>query len=145
MDTLSGVNSYELLAAAWELCPWSWFVDWFLDVGTTIAAYNNTLGLTWSDICYMRTCEARFDYDLMVGWPSSGYTLSGIPYESEVVKERFPVTPGLGVSPSFLPLFTQKQWSILGSLAALKLETPPRSFRGKAASKSLLKSLVKLG
>jgi hypothetical protein len=124
-DLAQGITSYELLAAAWELCPWSWFVDWFVDVGNTIAAYNNTLGLTWSDLCYMRTCVARYDYELNGTWPS-GYTISGVPFESETVKERHPVSPGLGVSPSFLPLFTQKQWSILGSLAALRIEKPRR-------------------
>jgi hypothetical protein len=144
-DVLNGITSYELLATAWELCPWSWFVDWFVDVGNTIAAYNNTLGLTWSDICYMRTCIARYDYDNMTGWPSSGYTLSGIPFEIETTKERFPVQPGLGVSPCFLPLFTQRQWSILGSLAALRLEIPPSTLKRGTKHIDLLKHLVRLG
>jgi hypothetical protein len=39
-----------------------------------------------------------------------------------VRKERYVVSPAIAVSPAFLPILTNRQWSILGSLAVLKLE-----------------------
>jgi hypothetical protein len=120
-QTFYGVTSYELLAAAWELTPWSWLIDWFSDVGDIIAGANNTIGLTWSSVCYMRQITSRFDYVMTSTLPST-YTISGVPYESMVRKERYVVSPAIAVSPAFLPILTNRQWSILGSLAVLKLE-----------------------
>lgn len=120
-----GITSYELLAAAWELTPWSWLIDWFSDVGDVIAGSNNTIGLNWSSVCYMRKLSARNDYELTSTLPS-GYTVSGVPHEAMERKERYVVSPAIAVSPSFLPILTNRQWSILGSLAVLKIEQRPR-------------------
>jgi hypothetical protein len=124
-QTTYGITSYEALATAWELCPWSWFMDWFVPFGDMIAACNNTLGLNWSRVCYMRTCTSKCTYELTTTLLPT-YTISGVPWESAVTKERFVVSPALGVSPSFLPLLDARKWSILGSLAALRLEKVKR-------------------
>lgn len=120
-DTFYGLTSYEYLATAWELCPWSWFIDWFSDVGDIINGANNTIGLNWSSVCWMRKITSRYDYELITALPT-GYSVSGVPFEAMVRKERRVVSPAIAVSPSFLPVLTNSQWSILGSLAALKIE-----------------------
>lgn len=127
--TFYGLTSYELLAAAWELTPWSWLIDWFSDVGDIIAGANNTIGLNWSSVCYMRKITSRYDYELSTTLPS-WLSISGVPHEAIVQKERFVVSPAIAVSPSFLPIITNRQWSILGSLAVLKIERGPRIPRG---------------
>lgn len=123
--TFYGITSYELLAAAWELTPWSWLIDWFSDVSDIIAGANNTIGLNWSSVCYMRRITSRFDYVLTSALPS-GYVISDVPHEAIVRKERYVVSPAIAVSPTFLPIITDRQWSILGSLAVLKAERGPR-------------------
>lgn len=119
--TFYGLSSHEALAAAWELTPWSWLIDWFTDVGDIITATNNTVGLNWSSVCYMRKLTSTVSYELTSTLPV-GYTISGVPYEATVVKERYPVSPAIAVSPSFLNVLNGRQWSILASLASIKLE-----------------------
>jgi len=117
-----GINSAGALAALWEIMPWSWLVDWFLGISTVMSATNNTLPLRWSRICIMRTREAiatvvpyRTDPD------SSWCTFTGKHEQKSTWKERRVGQPSLPFVPSVLPLFDAGKWSILGSLAVLKL------------------------
>jgi hypothetical protein len=113
-----GTTSYELLAAAWEICPWSWFVDWFFHIGDVITACNNSLGLTWGSILVMRTASAEktYEYTRVPDW----VTTSGKPYGKRTTKERYVVFPVVPFSLS-IPLLTQRHWSVLESLAILSL------------------------
>lgn len=127
-----GLTSYEALATAWELMPWSWFVDWFGHVGEFIAATNNTLGCDVSSICLMRTTTSRSEYAIKVkpDWVS----VIGEGSEFESYKGRYPVEPWLiQVAPPmfFLPILTGRQWSILGALAVLRapVKVPRRKLR----------------
>ena len=119
-----GITSHEALATAWELTPWSWLVDWFANVGTIIAATNNTVGCTWSNVCYMRTTEAirvvtintqSSDSDQVAALTGQDY------YYRTIRKERFVVSPTLPVPVPQLPIITGGQWSILAALAAQRL------------------------
>ena len=114
-----GITSYEGLAAAWELTPWSWLVDWFLGTGTMIAANNNTVPLLWADACFMRTLTSRSRYEIKYD-PSQWVVLDGRPWESREVKTRNVVKPTLPVLPTALPFVDQGKWSILASLAILR-------------------------
>lgn len=123
-DLHYGRNTHAVLSALWELTPWSWFTDWFVGIGDTIAATNNTIPLTWSDICVMRTLVAKREY-VFTGVPSV-ITLKGEHSEMMVRKERHLAYPILPFSVS-IPWLTAGQWSILGALATLKLSSGPRS------------------
>jgi len=118
-SSAAGLNRYGALEAAWELCPWSWFADWFSNVGTCINASNNALGLTFGRISLMRTSTSTSGY-AMQGVPPSQYVISGAYNESMIRKERYPVFPVIPVPLPTLPLLTGKQLSILGALAVLK-------------------------
>jgi hypothetical protein len=116
-----GITSYEVLTAAWELLPWSWFVDWFAGLGTVIAANNNTVSMSWQRLCIMRTTSAKASYDFDKAASDSWVSLEGVPQEEEVRKIRIVnVNPTLPVLPTLLPLVEGKTWSILGSIAILR-------------------------
>lgn len=113
---VAGMTSYETLAAAWELLPWSWLVDWFFGIGEVIAACNNTVPVTWGSICVMRTSVATTEHKItrIPEWCTATVPRPSV----RIVKERYVATPVLPFSVSF-PLFDGGKWSVLGSLAAL--------------------------
>jgi hypothetical protein len=122
----AGTTSQEALAALWELTPWSWFADWFGNIGETIAACNNSAGCYPVSACFMRRIWTKSTY--VPKTQSSWIKVSNDPQEQEITKRRF-LLPLYGYHiPSFsLPLLTGKQWAILGSLAALKGTKPFKS------------------
>jgi len=118
-----GATSYEALAVLWEILPWSWLADWFGNIGDTISACNNTAGCYPVSACFMRRIWTKSTY--VPKTQSSWIKISNDPQEHEVTKRRFllPLT-GYWI-PSFgLPILTDKQLTILGSLAALKGTMP---------------------
>jgi len=113
-----GITSHELLATAWELTPWSWFADWFLGIGDTIAATNNTVPLTRTRPCVMRTLSAEKEFEI-TNLPTALFSYTGRPWGKRTRLERYVVAPTLPFSLS-LPLFDGGKWSVLASLAALR-------------------------
>lgn len=122
-NLVRGTTSQEALATLWELTPWSWFADWFGNIGTTITAANNSAGCYPVSVCFMRRIWTKSTYTPKT--QSSWIKVSNDPQEQEITKRRF-IVPLVGYTiPSFsLPLLTGKQWAILGALAALKGTTP---------------------
>lgn len=114
-----GFTSQEALSTLWELLPWSWFYDWFGNVGQVIAATNNSTGTYPVSICLMRRIDTWSIY--RVKTKSSWLNISTEPEESEITKRRW-IVPLVGYTiPTFaLPTLGWRQWSILASLAALK-------------------------
>jgi len=115
-----GFTSHEALAAAWELAPWSWLVDWFSNIGDVIAATNNSVELNWQKICYMRhmtqVTDAKVNRAISTPWVNldSDYVLR---YER---KERYPCAPVLPFPFPMLPIIDGGKMSILASLAVLR-------------------------
>lgn len=116
-----GISYQDALSALWQIMPWSWLVDWFLHVSTIIDATNNTIPLTWGDICLMRETTARAEIKLDDNAPDLSWCKpTGRYKQSEVRKRRLLVSPILPFAPSMMPVFTSGQLSILGSLAVLR-------------------------
>lgn len=116
-----GITTYEAIATAWELMPWSWFVDWFAGIGTVIKANNNALGLTHGAVCIMRHASSETSIDVNAALTDPWITLSGDYRETYDRKERYGnASPILPFAPTYLPVLTGKALSILGSLFVLQ-------------------------
>lgn len=105
------------IAAVWNLLPWTWLIDWFVGIGDVIDATRNTVPMTHSHLCLMRTSVANREYELtdVPAW----VTVSGNRQETRTRKDRIRVEPVIPF-PVTVPAITGRQWSILGALAYLK-------------------------
>lgn len=121
-DLTFGFTSHEALATAWELAPWSWLADWFGNTGDIIAATNNSVGCTWSQICYMRTSESITSTYAFTG---DAWMLEGLRNQTYILnqkrKERYVCSPSVPFPFPKLPILQNGQWSILAALAAQRL------------------------
>lgn len=116
-----GYTSQEALALLWESMPWSWFVDWFAGIGDIIAATNNAVPMTWSNICLMHYRRADATYTIRPTGTATWPVLSSMPYQFREYKSRHVMsTPILPAKISLRPLFSGSHWSILASLATLR-------------------------
>jgi hypothetical protein len=100
----------------WELTPWSWAADWFVNTGDVIhnlsAFGNDSLVMRWGYIMCHYTCRDTY---LAEGVSLKG-NASGPLTQTFVtdVKKRVKATPyGFGLDPD---AFTPRQWAILGAL-----------------------------
>jgi hypothetical protein len=118
-----GLTAFELLQTAWELTPWSWFADWFGDLGDQIGLYNNTVPAYWADACVMRTLTSKANYSIKPGTlPSWAAEVQPI-VEEWVIKERYnDISLWLPLLPTTLPLMDSGKWSILTALAASSVD-----------------------
>jgi hypothetical protein len=116
-----GFTSHEALATAWQLCPWSWFADWFTNLSDTIQATNNTIGCTWGNIALMRTTTSVATFKVNYPLTDSWVTVSNDYYDERGIrKERWPITPVLPFSFAWLPILDYRKWSILAAIASQK-------------------------
>jgi hypothetical protein len=110
-------------AVLWNLTPWTWLSDWFLNVGDVISnmtsLQNDNLVLRYGYLMCETTLEVI-------------YTAYGFKFTSfnpgplvtayrQTRKSRYRATPfGFGLNPA---TFTPQQWAILGALALTKTPT----------------------
>ncbi|UJQ84996.1 MAG: putative maturation protein [Gulmivirus fundivivens] len=109
--------SHETL---WNLMPWSWLIDWFSNVGDYIAAHNNRLGLTATDIAVMRHTRQFVDrVDKLSGPSDCELTQSEKPTWERKRRSRYVGNPVIKFQLPFLDL---GQLSILSALAVTRLK-----------------------
>jgi hypothetical protein len=106
-------------ASVWEAIPFSWMIDYFANVGDVLKANRNEISVTPESFCLMTQLDSicRFT-NVQCGNP----TLTGSEGTTKYVqKNRYVNTaPSPGLSAN-LGLLNPGQWSILTSLAVLKL------------------------
>lgn len=115
-----GLNLYNGIRTLWELTPWSWFVDWFVDISSFINAHDpGHMPVNSFNTCIMRETSTRDTFSNFTGL-SPLATLSGYMFGERVTKERF-VAPTGPLLPTFLsPLVDESKWLTLGSLFVIR-------------------------
>lgn len=106
-------------ALLWNVTPWSWFMDWFGNVGTILenARDADIFNLTHRNAFLMAKSNIRFDFETHRTTLGGGYSHTW-PY-SYTRKQRVPATP-YGLSVDFGPL-SNIQRVIAGALALTTL------------------------
>lgn len=101
----------------WQLAPWTWLTDWFVDFGTFISNLE-AMVLDGSVMWYgyvMATQQRSHTYHLTGSRLQGGSELLLEQQFTAVTKQRVRATPfGFGLSPN--TDFSMKQWTILAAL-----------------------------
>lgn len=112
-----GCDNSQLAAELWEAMPWSWLIDWFTDIGDYLQASNNSLAHLAGSPNIMTHTKTTITVQptnppIWVGLPGS---FSG--YRETKQRQLGVISP---ISAT-LPVFTNRQLSILGALNVLKM------------------------
>jgi hypothetical protein len=108
---VSGLTPDGLLKGAWDVIPWTWLTDWFVDVGSYMGAHSNFVPATASHCCVMRKTETA---TYIKPLPSTSAWVSFEPCSCYVTtKERNVVSAPFAVS---IPFVGIRRLSILSSL-----------------------------
>jgi hypothetical protein len=129
-----GWKSVEVIAATWELFPWSWFLDWFFKIGPMLGAVGGACTYQWSNACVMRTLTSKTTYDITNrSGANQWFYVSGEHSEELLHKLRWPVAAAGPPIDVIGPLLQGKNWSILGTLWVLQSKDGfARALRGKS-------------
>lgn len=108
----------------WELTPWSWLVDYFVDLGSAFKLYsqfsNDSLVMRYGYL--MRKTSQKVTVSATFPPFKDGQTIRVTTTREKVIKNRYRATPyGFGLDPNG---FSVRQWAIL---AALGFSKAPRS------------------
>jgi hypothetical protein len=100
-------------ATVWEALPWSWFIDYFYNVGDYLNATRNAVGLAASTGCVMQHTRTVWTDKITSVSPSPQYTASGYRVVLET-KSRTPTPIGIDAR---VPFVSGKQLVTLLSIA----------------------------
>lgn len=104
-------SSAGLASTIWEAIPWSWFADYFGNLGAYLGANRNSVGAYPAAACVMRTIETRRQG--VIEYVTPGCTATA-PRMTFVDKIRQVGVASLSASMSFL---TPRQLATLSSIA----------------------------
>ena len=113
LATKAALGLYIDFSTAWNLIPWSWLVDWFSNVGDVLTIQRNIIPAVPSHILIMRKTTTLLSIE---GGDNGTTTLSPL-LGTYTTKARDPASYSITAE---LPFLTGRQWSILGSLAAVR-------------------------
>jgi hypothetical protein len=108
-----GLNAFSLGLTAWELLPWSWLADWFLNVQNLLEAHNNTVPAKAVNCCIMTQSDTTSD----ISRTSHPEYTGGNATLVRGNRVRSLQTAALNTS---LPFLNGSQLSILGALSVSK-------------------------
>lgn len=112
-----GFTTRNAIAAAWDLVPWSFVLDWFANVSDFIRVNDNHVPCTYFNCCIMRSQRTS---TTVTAVQRSPWLSGGDGSLSTVTLERTVVSPGLSLH---LPFMGAGRLSILGSLGVQRLKS----------------------
>lgn len=97
----------------WNLIPWTWLVDYFVDIGTYLGAMSNSTLASAEYCCIMRT--HRCEISGTITETTAGFQASGAPgsVTDILLRKALPATPNL---PSDFRLFNESQAKVILAL-----------------------------
>lgn len=115
-----GLNPGMIPINVWKALPWSWCVDWFLDISNILQKNYNMIYYRPYRACIMRECNVvrNFEY-AQIGSNPSNYIESGTIRLNR--KERMAIINPNQLPRLRLPYLDNFKLSIIGSLAILRL------------------------
>lgn len=110
------VHGWRLSPAdVWELVPWSWFVDYFVNVGDYLEATTNSLGISAHNGCVMLETQTRIEHRIR-SVQTQVPAWQVVPMECRLVtKVRQPTNPSLSFHS--VPFLGPKQLVTLSAIA----------------------------
>jgi len=110
---LNGTDAGNIAANVWEELPWSWFTDYFFNVGKMIDAGNRTIATP--HLVSVMTEQTQYSYH--DAWPERHLSAGNIEYIHRY--RNVDIDYPSSITASF-PTLGAGQLSILGSLAIVK-------------------------
>ncbi|DAD50693.1 maturation protein [ssRNA phage SRR6960799_37] len=108
------VHGWNLSPAdAWELVPWSWFADYFFNIGDFLYATRNSVGGHCESICIMEHTRTEQRHSITA---KPAY-FSVVPATTVRETKRRRVSAGIGLSAYSTPLIGTKQLLNLASIS----------------------------
>jgi len=113
MRAFSGLNGVGAIQTAWNLMPWTWLTDWFIDVDAYLGAHNHAIPAAASMTCVMSQTRTTETFTRL---PGNNTITGGNASFTRVDKQRVASSPS-AIPNVTLPIISARQTSILGALA----------------------------
>jgi hypothetical protein len=107
---VSGMTSEATIRGIWDLIPWTWIVDWFVNVHDFTSQWSNTVPANSQDASVMTYQESEYQFRTISMSP--GYQ-GGDGSVSLITKERY---TGSGTLTAHLPFIGADRLKTLGAL-----------------------------
>jgi len=109
-----GLTPEGLTQGAWDLVPWTWLIDWFVDVGAFLGTHSNTIPAEHSSACLMSEVVGVAVPSIAASAPR-GY--STVKAEGTFTYSRRQRILSGSIVPGFsIPFIGVRRLSVLGSL-----------------------------
>lgn len=119
---LLGLSQEGLTKGLWDIIPWTWMTDWFVNVGDYMLSHSNTVPATSSHACVMTLSDTTYfcsPSDDTSSWVDGGTGITTLITKSRSVNSS-PVIASL-------PYIGLGRLSILGSLFVQRATRPTRT------------------
>jgi hypothetical protein len=106
------------LDIVYQAIPWSWLVDWFLDIGNVVSLYGNKFGVSLSSVSHMK--HVRWETTITPKNPPSAFPEIPVYKQVQETKWRWSGLPTILNQGKTLNFLGPTQLATLGALSVTK-------------------------